>query len=259
MRTQGRFVLIAVVILAVSAGLSGCWGKGKSSKGRDVEVNLENCPPVDIVYVMGTSSSMDTFAAEVCAKLQGVNAELIARGLSDVQSSIYGIINNDESVDFACIADNVLNVFGSDVPISGGTLDADEDWGPAGAIVAERFPWRPEALRIVVPISAEGAQDGGTGSDMTDADDTAAMDNLIGVALANNVVVSPMWGSNTYPAGSQTQTFLDALNNIANLTGGTVILNPDNLGSLDDALFNLIVAACEQYTPPVDPPDQTPD
>lgn len=255
MRTRETKILLALLALTLVVGVSGCWGKKKTSKGKNIEAILQTCPPVDIVYVMDTSSSMDSISNEICAKLTGVNAELIARGLQDIQSAIYGITDTASGdPDFACLEDNVADAYGSLVPGTPNPGDEnvndEEDWGPGGTVIAERYPWRANSLRILVPISDEGAENGGTGSDMIDTDDTAAMQNLIDVALANGVVVSPMWGSNDEPSGEQDPAFIAALNNIANSTGGTVVLNPGALGSLDDALFNLILAACETYEPP---------
>lgn len=254
MRRRGTRVLLALLAVTLCIGVSGCWGKKASRKGKDIEAILRTCPPVDIVYIMDTSGSMDSISTEVCAKITGVNAELIARGLQDIQSNVYGITDTGFGTAFDCLEDDVVNLFGSAVPGSPNpgdeNLNNSEDWGPGGAVIADRFPWRPNSLRILVPISDEGAENGGTGSDMIDADDSAAMQNLIDVALANGVVVSPMWGSGDHRSEDQDPVFIDALDNIANATGGSVTLNPAALGSLDDALFNLIVAACETYEPP---------
>ena len=54
--------------------------------------------------------------------------------------------------------------------------------------MADRFPWREGALRIAVPISDEGAFQGGN---TCDAQDTNSIDNAIEVRTENDVTASP--------------------------------------------------------------------
>lgn len=133
-------------------------------------------------------------------------------------------------------------------------LDDSEDWGPAVAVLAARFPWRQDALRIVVPISDEDPQNG----DATDEFDTvcedpgsdrAAIQNAITQAQSNNVVVSPIFTdqSDFDPEDQETLACVEPLmQSLADGTGGRLNASEDPSADLAGAIVSLIEAACTQ-------------
>ncbi|MFT4569301.1 MAG: hypothetical protein ACI8TX_000487 [Hyphomicrobiaceae bacterium] len=66
----------------------------------------------------------------------------------------------------------------------------NEDWGNATSILADEFPWTPGALRVIVPISDEGPDNGDSCRDP--GDDRDAIENAIVLANENDVTVSPI-------------------------------------------------------------------
>ncbi len=204
-----------------------------------------DCPPVDVVFIMDTSGSMDNEAVALCASITQVTADLTALGLT-VSSSFLGITQTPGG-DYACLTDNVLNMLGAPVPGSPAAccpdLDQYEDWGPATAIVAARFPWTANAIRVIVPISDEGAEHGNTCSDP--GNDRDAITNTIAVANANNVIVSPI----TAASGSSSHPCVIALaTDLAAGTGGVSFASVDPDADLPGAIQALVLAACESVS-----------
>ncbi len=199
-----------------------------------------DCPPVDIVFVMDTSGSMDGEAAALCASIAQVTADLTALGLT-VSSSFLGITETPGG-DYACLTDNVLNMLGAPVPGSlpcCPNLDHYEDWGPATAIVAARFPWTPNAIRVIVPLSDEGAENGNGCADP--GNDRDAITNAIAGANTNDVIVSPITGSGS------SACVLTLATDLAAGTGGITFASA-NPGDLPGAIEALVLAACESVS-----------
>lgn len=67
----------------------------------------------------------------------------------------------------------------------------EENWGPATAIAAEYFPWRPDSIRIVLPASDEGPCFGFSCLLQEDQD---AIENAISLALTNETIIAPIVG-----------------------------------------------------------------
>jgi len=209
---------------------------------------IEVCPPVDIVFLMDTSGSMDDEAQALCDSISGVADRLAQLGLTDFQVTLLGITEDaGDDPDFPCLTDNARDLLGASVP---GTpspgeenLNDSEDWGPGTAVVAGRFAWRPGAIRIVVPISDEAPENGDkSGTPDCDATDQAAIDNAISVALANNVIVSPIVASES----GQDPCIEQLAQQLANATGGTLSLSTDPQADIADSIFQIVVDACEQ-------------
>lgn len=158
------------------------------------------CPPVDVVFVMDTSGSMRDEAAALCAGIFQVIADLNQQGVA-IQANFLGITEAPGG-SFSCLTNHVLGLLGGTVPgdpdvcpFPTGTSPF-ESWGPATAIVAQRFPWTPGAKRLVVPISDEGPCDGSRPEGCNDpGDDRDSIINAVAVALAANVVISPITGT----------------------------------------------------------------
>ncbi len=145
------------------------------------------CQKADLVFVMDTSRSMDNYGERGCDMSQEIIPMLEDVGIT-IQSRILAITS--ENALFSCQGDSVEGLLGPEVP---GTddelLDSVEDWGPATAIVAQRYDWSDDALRIVIPISDEGPQNGNPCFWHTDGE---AIKNAIDVAQQNNVIAAPM-------------------------------------------------------------------
>jgi len=195
------------------------------------------CPPIDLVFVMDTSGSMDDEAQALCDGLAAVENELTALG-ANLTVALLGITEDStDRPNFSCLTDNVLNLYGAQVPNSADMLDQYEDWGPATSVLAANYPWQQGALRVIVPISDEGPQNG----DPCDtADDVAAIDNAIAVANANSVVVSPIAGTDA------TQCVIDAGERLAMQTGGQANISTDPNADLAGFIYSLVEAACQQ-------------
>lgn len=202
------------------------------------------CPPIDLVFVMDTSGSMRDEAETLCAGMTQVISDLKQQGVN-VQADFLGITQTPGG-SFSCLTDHVLGLLGGDVPGDAASCpfpdgtSAYESWGPATAIIAQRFNWTPGAMRLVVPISDEGPCDGSLPEGCNDpGDDRDSIDNAIAVALANNVVVSPISGS-----GSDS-CVLGLTEAIANGTGGIALQSKDPKLDLFDAINRIVLDLCE--------------
>ncbi|NNM26467.1 MAG: hypothetical protein HKO59_10875 [Phycisphaerales bacterium] len=199
------------------------------------------CPPVEVVFLMDTSGSMDDEAAALCAAIDAVEGDLGALGI-DATTFLYGITEAPGGA-FDCLTDTVLDLFGPDVPGDGscGPLDQpgdnDESWAPATAIVAQEFRWTPGALRVIVPISDEGPCLGSCTDGLPESE--AAIANAIVLANINGVTVSPIVGNDPEDCVVPLATEL------AEGTGGTVFESTDPKLDLAAAIVALVLDACE--------------
>lgn len=231
-----RTLALGGLATAATLGLSGC------DEGVLQKV-FELCPQVDLVFVMDTSGSMDDEAEALCGIIADVESELEALG-AELQVTILGITEDaDDDSDFPCLTDNVADLLGTPVPGVDDQIDDTEDWGPAVAVVAARFPWIAGALRVVVPISDEDPQDGNSCFDP--GSDRDAIDNAIVQANANDVTVSPIL-ANQADADEDDLTCVEPLMNaLADATDGEVNTSLEPGDDLADAINSLIRAACE--------------
>ncbi|MHC4695976.1 MAG: NHL repeat-containing protein [Planctomycetota bacterium] len=203
-----------------------------------------DCPPLDVVFVMDTSTSMNDEAGALCQSLDAIVAQLVATGL-DVTPTLLGIANNPGGA-YGCLTDNVINLLGTAVPGSpppgleqlgscpGGNEVAHEDWGLATAVVAGGFPWATDAMRLIVPISDEGPWCGNPVTQM-DAD---SIGHAIVVAQEENVIVSPITGTGS--SGS----VIALAQQIADATGGTQSSSSAPDQDIAEAIANLVLDAC---------------
>jgi len=239
------------------------------SGSSDPSEVFSQCGPVDIVFVMDTSGSMDDEAEALCEQLDGVLAELQQLGLTDIRVFKWGV-NEDADApehqgtgDFSCLEDNASEVFNNAI-VPGTTdrriftpaedLEGDEDWGPAISIVShfgsqgrsQNFQWRTNAIKIIVPISDEGPSQGSGG--YPDSDDAELIALAIENANANDVIVSPIVGSGAEPDTAQHAV------NVADGTGGIAVRSTGAELDLGEVLFEIVFRACGGQ---VDPPGPT--
>ena len=202
------------------------------------------CPPVELVFVMDTSGSMGDEAAALCNNIGQITAELEAVGVS-VSSHLLGITETPGGV-FDCLTSDVVTMLGGNVPGDAagcpfpGTFADHESWGPATAIIAERFPWAVDSVRVVVPLSDEGPCNGSLpdGCNAT-GDDGASIANAITVATDNGVTVSPITGTGS---DSCVTTLAE---NLAAGTGGVTFQSKDPGLDLAGAVHAIVLDLCE--------------
>lgn len=200
------------------------------------------CPPLDVVFVIDTSGSMQDEADALCSGIKDILNELAAQNI-DVTATILGI--TETPLAFSCLTGNVFTLLGGDVPGSGATcpfpdgLSSFESWGPATAIVAERFSWTAGSVRLIVPISDEGPCNGSKPDGCADpGDDRDAITNAASVAIANGVAVSPITGS-----GSDA-CVRGLAGDLASQTGGATVQSNDAPTDLINAVARLVFDAC---------------
>ncbi len=107
---------------------------------------------VDIIFVMDTSGSLDNEAPALVSATQAVTRDLSS--VYDLDTKLWSITN---AFDFsnAGFQSSVIN------QIPNATSNHYEDWGPATYDVATFYSaWRTDAIKIIVPISDEGPEDG---------------------------------------------------------------------------------------------------
>ncbi|MCH8146690.1 MAG: hypothetical protein IH987_01675 [Planctomycetes bacterium] len=215
-------------------------------------------PPVDLVFIMDTSGSMDDEARALCCDLESAILNLGLAGF-DITTTLLGITENPGG-DFACLESNVRDEFGDVVPGTPPpcctTLGNLEDWGPATAIVAANFPWVEEAIRIIVPVSDEGPRNGNTCFDP--GSDRDSITHAISICQENSVIASPITGT-----GSNS-CVITLATDLADGTGGTMFESNDPEADLAGAIIEIVLAAAshdcnanaipdECEVPPIDP------
>ncbi|MGB2987248.1 MAG: cohesin domain-containing protein, partial [Phycisphaerae bacterium] len=206
------------------------------------------CPPLDVVFIMDTSGSMKDEAAALCSGIEQMLTEL---AVLDVVPNItlLGITETPDS-DFPCLTNDVVTLLGGTVPGDPtscefpNTLSAFESWGPATAIVAERFGWipDPDAIHLIIPIADEGSCNGSLPDGCNDpGDDRDSIENAIAVATApgNDVIVSPITGT-----GSDA-CVTGLAGDLAAGTGGSTFQTQDPGTDLVDAIAALMLEHCE--------------
>ncbi len=201
------------------------------------------CQRLEVVFLVDTSGSMADESLTPVEFTQAIVAEVAQSLPEDATGSFSGAIFSIDAVGF---------VYGLGVP--GGppqhlatlgecSLVADdlgsqpnEDWGRATAILAARHPWREGATRVIVPMSDEGPYCGGAG--LLTGPDRDVIDWAAGVALANDVIVSPITGRDP-TAGTVTLA-----QRLAADTGGQWFASTAALSAIGHALAGLVADRC---------------
>jgi len=144
--------------------------------------------PMEIVFLMDVSGSMNDEGLLLCESITSVEAELESLGL-DVTVHLLSIWQFGwETNFFPCLTATVLDVTGVGLH--------QESWGPATTAMADLFPWSAPT-RIIVPMSDEGPFQGNPCNDP--GDDRDSITDAIAAANANGVFVSPIMGSGAGP------------------------------------------------------------
>ncbi|MCH8148564.1 MAG: hypothetical protein IH987_11305, partial [Planctomycetes bacterium] len=202
------------------------------------------CPPVEIVFLMDTSGSMVDEATAICENINQIVLDLAAGGML-ITPHFLGITETPDE-GFDCLNSDVVTMLGGEVPGDAAscsfpdTFSAHESWGPATAVVAERFPWGDAVVKMIVPISDEGPCDGSFPDGCVDpGNDRDSITNAITVANANDVIVSPISGT------SSSVCVLTLASALATGTGGMAFASQDPHTDLADALIEIVSHVCE--------------
>ncbi len=208
------------------------------------------CPPVQLVFIMDTSTSMDDEAAALCSGL-GLIVDYLENAGVEVQPLLLGICDLPGGA-YSCLEATVADSLGTSVPgappagletlgaCPGGVEVCQEDWGLATAVVAGLYPWAPAdaSIRLIIPLTDEGAWCG----DPISTYDEQSVTHAIAVAVANGVIVSPITGSGSASGViAQAQALADA-------TGGTRFSSTSSANDIAYAIAQQTLAACARYT-----------
>jgi len=211
------------------------------------------CPPVHIVFVMDTSGSMNGEGSVLCLTIDQILQDLQQTQSIDVTYELLGITGTRW-----CLTDSVTNLLGSAVPGNPPAcctyVNQYEDWGPATAVVAGLYQW-PDGIRIIIPISDEGPENGNPCCSDCDYDadiclepqssDRDSILHAINVALNHDVIVSPItgvagWGCSIHCVESEADL-------LATGTGGVWVRAEDTATDLPAAIVNIIQTACNEF------------
>ncbi|MDL1985098.1 MAG: PKD domain-containing protein [Deltaproteobacteria bacterium] len=179
---------------------------------------------VDIVFVFDTSASMNDEGTSLCSVVDTVVQNIRDDGFTVVYN-VWAIYSYWNSSIFPCITTSVMNEY------TGGLSDNNEDWGPATSDISNMYPWEPGYTRVIIPLSDECPEGGGSSSTTAD---TAAITQAILDANANNVKVFPIVGSPWRTA------VVNYANDLATGTGGTALLStgtPEDMGNVISAII----------------------
>ncbi len=202
-----------------------------------------SCPPIDLVFIMDTSGSMRDEGAALCANIDQILADLTSQRLS-AEISVLGITETPAD-GFGCLSDSVSSLLCSSSPchVSScpfpGNPSSFESWGPATAIVADRFGWRPGARRMIVPMGDEGPCNGDQPDGCNDpGSDRDSIEDAVAMSVQHDVVVSPITGTG---AGACSRTLAEAL---AAGTGGVAVHMSDAGAEIADAIVRVTLGLC---------------
>ncbi len=195
-----------------------------------------NAGPVDVVFVMDTSGSMDDEFQALCGQISSVVSQLQSMGIS-VNYRILGITETR-----SCATQTVQGL------VPGGRVNDLEDWAPAVSDLSGSYSWQPGHTRLIIPMSDEGPEDGDPVNDP--GDDRDAINVAISLAKANQVVVSPVLGS----GHESNPAIANLAGALASATGGQVFESSDPASDLADGISDLIgAAACTPVVCCVEP------
>lgn len=151
-------------------------------KVKQLTQPTQDIPKADVVFVIDTSGSMGDEWQTVCKVIDDIRDLLLASRI-DTKVTVYGL-----AADKDCGTKLATAIWRGKPKTA-----AEEDWGPGSTWVALNHAWRSTAVRIIIPISDEGAY----GGDSWTAEDTESVDEMIKAAKGTNppAIYYPFWGS----------------------------------------------------------------
>jgi hypothetical protein len=179
---------------------------------------------VDLILLVDTSDTMTDELEALCREIGAVVADLDRRGVT-VNVEVLGVAETR-----ACAGERVTRLFPE------GRTDSREDWGVAVADLARHHEWRPDAVRLIIPLSDEGPLDG----DPVDSADERAIRTAIEAARANDVTVSPVLGVDFNPEVEP------LARDLAQKTDGRVFISRNPKDDLAGGLRELVLAIADR-------------
>ena len=157
-----------------------------------------NTPIIDLIFVLDTSGSLSDEASSLQTAIQ------------DIENSLSS--NTNFKINFKTLAiypeyDYYCNICEGSVYeiIPNSSINQYEDWGPAiYDLITKYNGWTPGAVKIIVPISDEGPEDG----DPVGSDDESIAQQVVQIAENNNVYVIPILGNGTDPDTERLATII---------------------------------------------------
>jgi len=180
------------------------------------EINAE------IIFAMDTSGSMSDEFDVLCNRITEIINGVANAGIN-IGSHIYGIRYNRN-----CTENTVYNVVVNNGATP--TVNHSEDWGPAIVDLSEHYSWPSGHVRIVIPMSDESAQNGGS----WDSADEQAANDAIDAAVNNSVLIIPVLCS------GYNQGMLTAAQRMAQTTHGRYFTSTSPVNDLVDGIVNAI-------------------
>lgn len=175
-----------------------------------IHVRRQYCVPehnqMQVVFILDASPQMHGYHGAACDAIDQAKQDWVEMGL-EAEVAVYGT-----TAPLQCAATTIPALD------SATAVNHPADWGPAITSVANRYPWQSNAVRMIVPISSQGPDDGypidDPGADR-DAIDTA-------IVAANNagIAVSPVIIPETFGPFTVLQ---DLAGELAQATAGTAI------------------------------------
>lgn len=222
-------------------------GQSLDCDNNNVPDECPQCPTVEVVFIMDKSSSMSDEASALCSTITQVVSTLQAV-LVNVDTELLAIPSPGTG-SFSCLTESVVDLYGTTVPgnpppgnetlgdCPGGNQVASEDWGRATSVVAGVKAWQADSVRLVVAISDEGPW---CGNPVTDPGvDRDSITHAIGVAVANDVIVSTI-------AGTGSGASLIAMQqDLSSATGGQHFSSSLPADDLAEGIKALIIQACD--------------
>ena len=180
---------------------------------------------VDVVYLLDVSSSMDDEIKALCTTINSF-ADLLAAHNVDARHEIFALHDRPT----ACGEETTRSRFGD----ARGGVRSIEDWGRGVSVVALKYVWQDNAVRLIVPISDEGPSEG----DPIDQEDEDVIKQAIAWAKDKEVVVSPIVGTDA------SEGVFDLAQKIASETKGKVFPSEQPDEDIFDGIFGQIREAC---------------
>jgi RHS repeat-associated protein len=209
------------------------------------------CGALEVVFAFDTSGSMIGVQNAMC-DLAGDLVDAMA-GLGVPVTANYWSIATGGTHGY-CLTHSVEVELGTEVPgnppsefsdlldCAGYAAGEQENWGPVTAIIADGYPWQSEAVRLVVPVSDEGAH---CGNPITELD-TATVLFSRNIAIQNDVVVSPLIPESGGWSSAAIEPVVALGHLLAEGTGGfaTHILDPTDPDFVLPQAVAMAAAAC---------------
>jgi hypothetical protein len=142
-------------------------------------------PTVDLIFILDTSGSMSDEASSLQSAIQDIENSLASNSNFNINFKTLAIY---PEYDYTC------NVCEGSVyeTVPNSTVNQYEDWGPAVYDLSTKYTgWTPGAIKVLVPISDEGPQDG----DPVNSADEDIAQQAAKAAEDNGVYVIPVLGS----------------------------------------------------------------